>query len=62
MAGSLSHITGKDGEFCFDLIENMGDAHEALAECFYIIRELSGNNVNAISDACIKLGYPDPYK
>jgi len=41
MAGSLSHIVGDDGRFSMDTIDNLGDAHEALEECFDIILELS---------------------
>ena len=40
MAGSLSHLTDKNGEFCFELIDNLGDAEEACEECFNRIREL----------------------
>ena len=41
MAGSFRHIVADDGSFTMDLIENMGDAHEALEECHQIIAELS---------------------
>lgn len=37
MAGSLNHIVAEDGSFTMDLIESMGDAHEALEECHAII-------------------------
>lgn len=37
MAGSFSHCLGDDGKFRFDLIENMGDAHEACEEMFDMI-------------------------
>jgi hypothetical protein len=37
MAGSLNHIVGEDGRFTMSSIENLGDAHEALDECFQII-------------------------
>jgi hypothetical protein len=58
MAGSLSHIVGDDGCFTMDLIENLGDAHEALEECFSIIRYMSGGDHRLIEDACRDLGYP----
>lgn len=29
MAGSYEHCTTEDGKFTFDLIDDMGDAHEA---------------------------------
>lgn len=37
MSGSLNHIVDEDGSFTMDTIENMGDAHEALEECFDLI-------------------------
>jgi len=40
MAGSLDHITNENGEFTMDLIENMGDAYEALEDCFEKIKAL----------------------
>ena len=40
MAGSLSHITDDNGNFTMDLIDNLGDAHEALEECFDRIKLL----------------------
>lgn len=40
MAGSLAHITADDGTFTMDLIDNLGDAHEALEECFNTINTL----------------------
>jgi hypothetical protein len=44
-----------------NLIENLGDAHEALEECFILIYELSGGNSAKVSDACKKYGFPDPW-
>ncbi len=40
MAGSYKHIVGPNGEFTMDLIDNMGDAREALEECFAYIQRL----------------------
>ena len=62
MAGSLSHITSGNGEFQMDLIENLGDAHEALEECFHIIQVLAGKDCEVISAVCKNHGYPDPYR
>jgi len=39
-------------------IENLGDAHEALDECFKIIMELTGGNKQKINAVCRKLGFP----
>ena len=42
MAGSLSHlIDDETGEFRFNLIENMGDAHEACEDCVSIIKDMA---------------------
>ncbi len=62
MAGSLSHIVGEDGRFTMDYIENLGDAHEALEECFKIILHLSGYDTSRVRDACRKFNYPDPWE
>jgi hypothetical protein len=46
MAGSYLHICDEGtGDFIgVDMLDNMGDAYEALEECFYMIRYLAGNN------------------
>jgi hypothetical protein len=36
----------------------MGDAHEALEECFAIICALTGGDRNAINRVCSDLGFP----
>ncbi|KKN96754.1 hypothetical protein LCGC14_0163980 [marine sediment metagenome] len=41
MAGSFASIVDDRGRFRMDLIENLGDAEEALRECFHIIRALA---------------------
>ncbi len=41
-------------EFWFDMIENLGDAHEACEHMFYMIRSLSGGNAMKIKDASDK--------
>lgn len=61
MAGSLNHIIDNDGSFTMDLIENMGDAHEALEECFRIIVELSKGKRKLISKACRQACVVDPF-
>ncbi len=61
MAGSLNHIIDEDGTFQMDLIENLGDAHEALEECFHVIRVLVGGDMDLVSAACDELNFPDPY-
>lgn len=53
MAGSLKHITDADGNFTMDLIENLGDAHEALEECFNKIRELENPLTGEVQDDSI---------
>lgn len=62
MAGSLSHIIAEDGSFTMNLIENMGDAHEALEECHQIIAALidrSGDGL-ALARACRRVNAPVP--
>ena len=39
MAGSYKMLVDEDGRFTMDLIENLGDAAEALEECVTIIAE-----------------------
>ncbi len=57
MAGSLSHIVDKNGNFTMDLIENLGDAHEALEECFVLIRRITGGSASEISKHCRACGF-----
>lgn len=58
MAGSLNHIVGEDGRFRMSSIENMGDAHEALDECFKIILELTGGKKEDVNRVLDKLNLP----
>jgi hypothetical protein len=52
MAGSYMHITNADGSFAgIDLIDNLGDAHEALEECHDMIAWLTGGNRHRIHAA-----------
>lgn len=69
MAGSLNHIVADDGGFTMDLIENLGDAHEALEECHqfiaYLLAMAAGNapesDVRAtLVQAADDLGFPVP--
>lgn len=51
MAGSLNHIVNPDdGTFRIGAIENIGDAHEALDECFKLIYKLSRGDINIVND------------
>jgi len=59
MAGSLNHIVDSGtGEFTMDLIENLGDAHEALVECFYLIKAMTGGKMEEVNQYCKDLKYP----
>lgn len=68
MAGSLNHIVNEDGSFTMDLIENMGDAEEALEECHRIIAALlpyaaegmgGGDATGALAQIAHELGWRD---
>lgn len=63
MAGSLSHITDDDGKFRIELIENLGDAEEALEECHqiiaYLLRALE-NGTEVLDKVCGQLSFPSP--
>ena len=62
MAGSLAHLVGKDGKFTMNLIDNMGDAQEALQECYILIYLLSKGNSEIISKHCKKMNFSDPWE
>ena len=52
MAGSYKHIINRDGEFTgTELIDNLGDAYEALEECYDMIQYLSDGDRTQIHDA-----------
>lgn len=55
MAGSYRHIINRDGSFIGDdlteMIENLGDAHEALEECYDMIQYLTGGDKHRIAVA-----------
>ena len=57
--GSLRHIVGEDGHFKMDTIENMGDAYEALHECFEIIRLMTGGNKEVVNRYCRLREFPE---
>jgi hypothetical protein len=62
MAGSLNHITQEDGSFTMDLIENLGDAHEALEECHRVIAYLltGWGAEQRLDGICEALNIPKP--
>lgn len=62
MAGSMNHLVDRDGRFTMEFIENMGDAHEALEECFDLIYLLARGCSETVGQACRALGYPDPWR
>lgn len=52
MAGSYRHITDENNKFKgIELINDLGDAYEALEECWHIIDILSKSDKQKISDA-----------
>jgi len=59
MAGSYDHIVNDRGEFIgTKYIDNLGDAQEALEECYYMIQYLAENEMkiqNAIGNAKIEI-------
>ena len=68
MAGSWGHIVADDGRFRgTELIENLGDAYEALEECYGIVMVLSGGDQEQIADAArrykegVRMGGSVPY-
>ena len=59
MAGSLNHIVNPNtGQFETESIENLGDAWEALDECFHIIMALTGGKRDRVNVICDKLNFP----
>lgn len=61
MAGSYHHCikVHKDGTYSFrgvELLDHLGDAHEALQEMFDVIEVLSGGDKQRILDALKKCG------
>lgn len=57
MAGSYKHIVNADGSFRgTELLDNLGDAYEALEECFEMIQWLSHGDPRMIHKAWLE-GY-----
>lgn len=55
MAGSYRHITDHDNKFRgIDLIDHLGDAYEALEECYDMIAFLTNNDKQKIFNAWLK--------
>jgi hypothetical protein len=54
MAGSYWMLIDHAGQFSMDMIENLGDAYEALEECVGIIRILSEGSEQRVLDAIKK--------
>lgn len=50
MAGSYNHIDD-EGVFSMDTIDNMGDASEALHQCYFMIRFLAEDDPKRIAVA-----------
>ena len=60
MAGSYRHITNKNNRFIgTSLLDNLGDAHEALEECYMMILHLTGGDKKKIFEAW-RDGYHQP--
>lgn len=56
MAGSYNHIVDDKGNFKgIETIGNLGDAYEALEECYYLIKILSGGSERKIKKAKVKM-------
>ncbi len=59
MAGSLNHLIDEEtGKFTMDSIDNLGDAHEALEECFNIIYDMTGGSKAEIDEYLKARRYP----
>lgn len=57
MAGSYQHIVNGKNEFIgTDLIDNLGDAYEALEECYEMIQFLTGGDKVKIHESWLE-GY-----
>lgn len=57
MAGSLNHIVDDEtGKFQMSTIDNLGDAHEALDECFKVILKLTGGDRDKVNEALKGIG------
>ncbi len=60
MAGSYRHVTDGEGRYLgLDMIDDLGDASEALEECVMMIRHLTGGDKTKIYRAYLE-GYLRP--
>ena len=60
MAGSYQHIVDSNNAFQgTDLLDHLGDAHDALEECWHMIRWLTGGDRRKIHEAWLE-GYARP--
>jgi hypothetical protein len=60
MAGSYRHVVDDEGEFRgVELIDNLGDAYEALEECVAMIKQLANDDKSVIYQAWLE-GYAKP--
>lgn len=57
MGGSYSHCRDEKGNFTMDLLDNMGDAREALEEMFYMINFLAEINFTNEKEDLIKAAH-----
>jgi len=62
MAGSFNHLVGIDDKFTADMLDNMGDAIEALEECWKIIFELADDDKQIIGEVCDKFDFVNPWE
>lgn len=60
MAGSFNHMVDEKGNLDFSLLEDYGDAVEALIECWNIIFVLSSGDISKIKEVCKSLHYVVP--
>jgi hypothetical protein len=51
MAGSYQHCRSETGSFTFELIENLGDAHEACEMMYWMIDFLAQSDPSRITQA-----------
>ena len=59
MAGSLHHLMDDaTGAFTMDYLDDMGDAEEALEECWEIIRVLTDGRMKDVNRCCALLKFP----
>lgn len=62
MAGSYNHLVGTDGKFTVEYLDNLGDATEALRDCFDIIAGLKRELCEAKDAALHQAGLVADYR